>query len=55
MTPAQFIAKWAGQTGTERALYQQHFLDLCELLDHPKPADIDKDGSDFCFEKFATW
>ena len=53
MTPAQFIAKWAGQTGTERALYQQHFLDLCELLDHPKPADIDKDGSDFCFEKGA--
>ena len=53
MTPAQFIAKWAGQTGTERALYQQHFLDLCDLLDHPKPADIDKDGSDFCFEKGA--
>jgi hypothetical protein len=34
-------AKWQGVTLTERSASQQHFLDLCDALDVPKPADID--------------
>jgi hypothetical protein len=51
MTPHQFIAKWQAAELSERSACQQHFLDLCELLDHPKPADVDPTGKWFTFEK----
>ncbi len=51
MTPQQFIAKWQRVTLSERAACQQHFLDLCELLGQPKPAEADPDGSWYTFEK----
>ena len=51
MTPAQFIAKWQAAQLSERSACQQHFLDLCELLGQPKPAEADPDGSWYCFEK----
>lgn len=37
MNVAELIAKWRRAELTERSATQQHFLDLCELLDHPKP------------------
>lgn len=46
MTPEEFIAKWRGNTRTERAAAQQHFLGLCELLGVDKPG-----GPDYDFEK----
>jgi len=46
MTPEEFIATWRGNTRTERAAAQQHFLDLCELLGVDKPG-----GPDYDFEK----
>ena len=51
MTPQQFIAKWQRVTLSERSACQQHFLDLCELLGQPKPADVDPDGTWYTFEK----
>lgn len=54
MTPQQFITKWTGSELTERQACQQHFLDLCELVNHPKPAEMDKTGASFCFERGAT-
>lgn len=51
MTPEEFIAKWRGVTRTERSASQEHFLDLCALLEVPKPADIDKHGAEYTFEK----
>jgi hypothetical protein len=51
MTPQQFIAKWQRATLSERSACQQHFLDLCELLGQPKPAEADPDGSWYTFEK----
>src|SRR5437016_3168282 len=33
MTPAEFKRKWARFTGKESAAYQEHFNDLCRLLD----------------------
>ena len=53
MTPYEFISKWRASTLTERSASQQHFLDLCELLDEPKPADVDPFGESFCFERGA--
>ena len=32
MTPQQFIAKWRDAKLSERSAYQQHFLDLCDVL-----------------------
>jgi hypothetical protein len=51
MTPQQFIAKWQQSTLSERSAYQQHFLDLCELLGQPKPAAADPDGAWYTFER----
>jgi len=41
MTPQDFIRKWKPVALTERATAQEHFLDLCRLLDHPTPAEDD--------------
>src|SRR3984893_15742793 len=54
MLPQQFIAKWQRVQLTERSAAQQHFLDLCEVFDHPKPADADPTGEWFTFEKGAA-
>ena len=51
MTPQQFIAKWRPVNLTERSAAQQHFLDLCELLGQPKPAEADPDGAWYTFER----
>ena len=53
MTPYEFINKWRASTLTERSASQQHFLDLCELLGEPKPADVDPTGETYCFERGA--
>ena len=39
MTIDQFIVKWKKVELKERAAAQEHFLDLCHLLDHPTPAE----------------
>jgi hypothetical protein len=51
MTPQQFIAKWKPAMLSERSAYQQHFLDLCELLGQQKPADADPEGTHYTFER----
>ena len=53
MTPYEFISKWRESTLTERSASQQHFLDLCELLGEPKPAEVDPHGESYCFERGA--
>ncbi len=53
MTPYAFIDKWRASTLTERSASHQHFLDLCELLDEPKPAEADPTGKAYCFERGA--
>lgn len=51
MTPEQFIDKWSKTALTERSAAQQHFLDLCELLEEQKPAEADPTGEFYTFEK----
>ena len=53
MTPDRFVAKWTGVTLKERSAAQEHFRDLCRLLDEPTPAEADPTGAWYCFEKGA--
>jgi type II restriction/modification system DNA methylase subunit YeeA len=52
VTPADFAAKWDANTRTERAAAQEHFIDLCQMLDVPTP-NSDPHGADYAFEKGA--
>ena len=55
MTPHEFVTKWREiTTSTERQVYQQHFLDLCALVDHPTPAALDAANKFFTFEAGAA-
>jgi len=49
-----FQAKWRGVTLKERSASQEHFLDLCRALGMPTPAEADKTGAFYTFEKGAT-
>ena len=51
MTPETFISKWRGVELSERAASQDHFNELCDLLDVRKPTDEDPTGKSFAFEK----
>src|SRR5262245_14532877 len=52
MTPAEFKRKWHRFSGKESAAYQEHFADLCRLLQQPTPAEADPSGEEsFCFQK----
>lgn len=51
MNAAEFAAKWKRANLSERSAYQQHFLDLCDLLGEQKPAEVDPTGESYTFEK----
>ena len=53
MTPGAFIAKWRASELKERSASQEHFIDLCRLLDEPTPAEADPTGEHYCFERGA--
>ena len=53
MTPGEFIAKWRASELKERSAAQEHFIDLCRLLDEPTPAEADPTGERYCFERGA--
>src|SRR6185437_1107005 len=53
MDSAAFIAKWQASTRNERAACQEHFIDLCNLLNEPTP-NTDPTGESYAFEKCAT-
>ena len=53
MTPGEFIAKWRSSELKERSAAQEHFIDLCRLLDEPTPAEADLTGEHYCFERGA--
>jgi len=46
----QFAEKWASAQLTERASAQEHFTDVCRLVGHPTPAEMDPAGRFFTFE-----
>ncbi|MHB9133975.1 MAG: type IIL restriction-modification enzyme MmeI [Armatimonadota bacterium] len=54
MDVSSFIVKWKKVALTERSASQQHFLDLCEVVGHQKPAELDPTGDCFTFERGAA-
>lgn len=52
MQPYEFAQKWKVGAAhlTERAAYQEHWRDLCDLLGEPTPSS-DQTGQDYAFEK----
>ena len=51
MTPQDFIAKWRGNRGQESAGAQEWFLDLCRVVEHPTPAELDRRQDWYTFER----
>jgi type II restriction/modification system DNA methylase subunit YeeA len=51
MTPQEFVAKWKKANLSERSAYQQHFLDLCDVVGQDKPAAADPEGAFYTFER----
>lgn len=47
MTPLQFVEKWRDAELRERQGSQMHFIELCELLDEPRPDQPET----YCFER----
>ncbi|MBO0904661.1 class I SAM-dependent DNA methyltransferase [Jiella sonneratiae] len=54
MTPHEFIKKWSNSKLKERSAAQEHFLDLCRILNEPTPAEVDPSGESYGFEVGAT-
>jgi hypothetical protein len=53
MIPSAFVQKWAASRGAERATAQEHFIDLCRLLNEQTPNEADPNGHFYAFEKGA--
>jgi len=51
LNASEFIRKWKDVQLSEKSACHEHFLDLCNLFDHPTPAEVDKTGDSFTFEK----
>ena len=54
MDPIAFQQKWIGATLKERSAAQEHFIDLCRVIGHPTPAELDSTGDTFTFERGAA-
>lgn len=54
LTPQNFLTKWRQAAVNERASAQSHFIDICRLIDHPAPLDMDPAGKFFRFEAGAS-
>lgn len=54
MNPSEFVAKWQAVTVSERAAAQEHFLDLCALLNQQTPTQADPTGERYAFERNVT-
>jgi len=54
LTILEFVARWQRSTLSERAAAQSHFIDLCEILGQPRPAEVDQEGDTYTFEKGVT-
>lgn len=53
MTPQEIVQKWSPSTLRERQASQDHFIDLCRILDEPTPAEADPTGKSYCIDAGA--
>jgi len=54
VNPIEFQRKWIGVELKERSASQEHFLDICRVIGHKTPADMDPTGETFTFERGAS-
>lgn len=54
MTPQHFVHLWKQSKLKERSGSQSHFIDVCRLVGHGTPAEMDPAGEFFTFEAGAT-
>jgi hypothetical protein len=54
LTPQEFVDKWRNAELKERSAAQEHFIDLCRMLNHPSRAEADPEGTWFTFEPRAA-
>ena len=47
----EFVQRWKLNSQSERASAQAHFLNLCDMLGEPQPAEADSAGERYAFEK----
>lgn len=50
LTPKEFVEKWSKIELKESSTAQTHFNDLCQLIGHPIPLEVDPKGEFFTFE-----
>lgn len=50
-TPREFVQRWQETQLNERQSYQQHFLDVCRLVNYDTPTGADRHGNEFMFER----
>ncbi|WP_444679622.1 class I SAM-dependent DNA methyltransferase [Halomonas sp. E19] len=52
----EFVARWKGNTGSERANFQSFMRELCELLELPlpDPGKAENDHNAYVFERFIA-
>lgn len=53
MTPQEFVQKWSPSTLRERQGSQEHFIDICRMLEEQTPAEADPTGKAYCFDAGA--
>jgi hypothetical protein len=49
-----FQAKWRQSNLKEKSAAQEHFIDLCRLLDQPTPSEADPVGTSYTFERTVS-
>jgi SAM-dependent methyltransferase len=54
LTPQDFVSKWRRVSSREKQTYQEHFIDLCRLVDHQTPNEADPTGKRYAFEMGAA-
>ncbi len=50
ISPHDFVEKWSQSELREQQAAQSHFNDLCALVGHKNPTDLDPKGLFFVFE-----
>jgi hypothetical protein len=54
LTIIDFVNRWKDSQLTEKGAAQEHFRDVCALLDEPTPTQADPTGNWYAFEKGLT-
>jgi type II restriction/modification system DNA methylase subunit YeeA len=54
LTLTEFVRRWKIASLSERSSAQTHFINICEMLGQPQPAEADPTGERYTFEKAVS-